>query len=132
MSITDTVLSQAVTVWNSTETVLSAHDFSAGPVSFEDVVNAVTTALGVTDKRSVREVDSQVRYFVRHSDHYVSRTGVGGGINLASMIKTKTKANTKVKVTPAVKAQVAQELEDMMNSPAEMSESNEEEESEDA
>lgn len=74
---------EAMSAYKAALEVLEEWKFDTN-LQFPELTKKVAEKLGITDDSEKKELDGQLRYFVRRNPTYKSKRGAGGGIALAA------------------------------------------------
>lgn len=110
-NIVETVGADAMRVYSTALKFLEEWKFESN-LQFPKLVEDVAKELKITEDRDLKELDAQIRYFVRRNPTYKAKRGAHGGIALASAEAQREAAKTarlaaKAEAAAKVEAQVA-------------------------
>ncbi len=110
-TIVQEVGDEAMNVYRAALEVLQDWKFETN-LQFPKLLESVATKLKVTDDSEKKELDAQIRFFVRRNPAYKAKRGAHGGIALASTEAQREAAKVariaaKAEASAKVDAQVA-------------------------
>jgi hypothetical protein len=74
---------EAMLIWRTALEFLEEHKFDTN-LQFPKLLEDVAKKLNITDDSEKKELDAQIRFFVRRNPTYKAKRGAHGGIALAS------------------------------------------------
>jgi len=114
-NIIQTVGAEAMTVYQTALEILEDWKFDTN-LQFPSLLDSVAKKLQITNDSELKELDAQIRYFVRRNPAYKSKRGAHGGIALASAeaqreavkaARVQAKADAAAKIEAALIAPAA-------------------------